>query len=303
MSELGPDEMPTSVTTIRAHELQQVYEANKTGLPPVVFVHGLWLLPSSWDRWAAVFEQAGFKALAPGWPDDPDTVAEANAHPEVMAHKTIGQVADHFQEIVEALEKKPAIIGHSFGGLLAQILAGRGLSAATVAIDPAPFRGVLPLPISSLKSAWPVLGNPANRNRAVPLTFDQFRFGFANAVSENEAHELYNTFAVPASGTPLFQAAVANLNPWTEDKVDTENPDRGPLLLISGEKDNTVPWAITDASFKLQQRNPGVTEIIEMPNRGHALTIDNGWKEVADTALAFVRRFASVSDAAQKASA
>ena len=265
--------------------------ANKTGLQPVVFVHGLWLLPSSWDRWAAVFEKAGFTALTPGWPDDPDTVAEANAHPEVMAHKTIGQVADHFQEIVEALDKKPVIIGHSFGGLLAQILAGRGLAAATVAIDPAPFRGVLPLPISSLKSAWPVLGNPANRNRAVPLTFDQFRFGFANAVSENEAHELYNTFAVPASGAPLFQAAVANLNPWTEDKVDIENPDRGPLLLISGEKDNTVPWAITNASFKLQQRNPGVTEIIEMPNRGHALTIDSGWKEVADTALAFVRRF------------
>ena len=303
MSAESLDAMPANASTIRAHELQQVYKANKTGLPPVVFVHGLWLLPSSWDRWAALFEKAGFTALTPGWPDDPDTVAEANAHPEVMAHKTIGQVADHFQEIVEALDKKPAIIGHSFGGLLAQILAGRGLAAVTVAIDPAPFRGVLPLPISSLKSAWPVLGNPANRNRAVPLTFDQFRFGFANAVSENEAHELYNTFAVPASGTPLFQAAVANLNPWTEDKVDTENPDRGPLLLISGEKDNTVPWAITNASFHLQQRNPGVTEIIEMPNRGHALTIDNGWKEVADTALAFVRRFVSASDATQKASA
>jgi non-heme chloroperoxidase len=303
MSADSSDAMPTNATTIRAHELQQVCEANKAGLQPVVFVHGLWLLPSSWDRWAAVFEKAGFTALAPGWPDDPDTVAEANAHPEVLAHKTIGQVADHFEEIVEALDKKPAIIGHSFGGLLAQILAGRGLAGVTVAIDPAPFRGVLPLPISSLKSAWPVLGNPANRNRAVPLTFDQFRFGFANAVSENEAHELYDTFAVPASGVPLFQAAVANLNPWTEDKVDTENPDRGPLLLISGEKDNTVPWPITNASFKLQQRNPGVTEIIEMPNRGHALTIDNGWKEVADTALAFVRRFASASEATQKASA
>jgi len=303
MSEAGLDGMPTSDSTITGYELQKVYEANKTGSQPVVFIHGLWLLPSSWDRWAAVFEQAGFTALTPGWPDDPDTVAEANANPEVMARKTIGQVADHFQEIVEALDKRPAIIGHSFGGLLAQILAGRGLASVTVAIDPAPFRGVLPLPISSLKSAWPVLGNPANRNRAVPLTFEQFRFGFANAVSENEAHELYNTFAVPASGAPLFQAAVANLNPWTEDKVDTENPDRGPLLLISGEKDNTVPWAITNASYKLQERNPGITEIIEMPNRGHALTIDNGWKEVADTALAFVRRFVSASDAAQKATA
>lgn len=294
---------PSNATTIREHELEQVDRANTTGLQPVVFVHGLWLLPSSWERWVALFEKAGFTALTPGWPDDPDTVAEANAHPEVLAHKTIGQVADHFDEIIRALKTKPAIIGHSFGGLLVQILAGRGLAEATVAIDPAPFRGVLPLPISSLKSAWPVLGNPANRNRAVPLTFDQFRFGFANAVSEEEAHELYNTFAVPASGMPLFQAATANLNPWTEAKVDTENSERGPLLFVSGEKDNTVPWAITNASFKLQERNGGVTEIKEMPNRGHALTIDNGWREVADTALAFIRRFVSVSDATHNASA
>ena len=214
----------TEATTITEHEMQQVERANATGLQPVVFVHGLWLLPSSWDRWATVFEEAGYTALTPGWPDDPDTVAEANAHPEVFAHKTVGQVADHFDEIIRGLNKKPAIIGHSFGGLLAQILAGRGLSSATVAIDPAPFRGVLPLPFSALKSAWPVLGNPANRNRAIPLTFEQFRFGFANAVSEEEAKELYATFAVPASGAPLFQAATANLNPWTEAKVDTREP-------------------------------------------------------------------------------
>jgi non-heme chloroperoxidase len=277
--------------TITEHEKQQVETANATGKPPVVFVHGLWLLPSSWDRWAKVFEEAGFTALTPGWPDDPETVEEANAHPEVMAHKTVGQVADHFDEIVRGLKRKPAIVGHSFGGLLAQILAGRGLSAATVAVDPAPFRGVLPLPLSALKSAWPVLGNPANRNRAVPLTYEQFRYAFANAVSETEARELYDTFAVPASGAPLFQAATANLNPWTEVKVDTETADRGPLLILSGEKDHTVPWAIANASFKQQQHNPGVTEIFEVPNRGHALTIDSGWREVADRALAFVRRF------------
>jgi non-heme chloroperoxidase len=281
----------SSKTAITEHEAQQVERANATGLQPVVFVHGLWLLPSSWDRWATVFEEAGYTTLTPGWPDDPETVAEANANPDVFAHKTVGQVADHFDEIVRGLEKKPAIIGHSFGGLLVQILAGRGLASATVAIDPAPFRGVLPLPLSSLKSAWPVLGNPANRNRAIPLTFEQFRFGFANAVSEEEARELYATFAVPASGVPLFQAAAANLNPWTEAKVDTKNPERGPLLIISGEKDNTVPWAIANASFKQERKNSGVTEIVEMPNRGHALTIDNGWREVANTALAFIRRF------------
>lgn len=280
------------MTTIIEHETQQCEHANATGRQPVVFVHGLWLLPSSWDRWATVFEEAGYAALTPGWPDDPETVAEAKAKPEAFAHKTVGQVADHFDEIIRKLKKKPAIIGHSFGGLLAQILAGRGLASATVAIDPAPFRGVLPLPLSSLRSAWPVLGNPANRNRAIPLTFEQFRFAFANAVSEDEAKDLYETFAVPASGVPLFQAAAANLNPWTEAKVDTENPDRGPLLIISGEKDNTVPWAIANASFKLQQRNKGATEIVEIPNRGHALTIDSGWRKVADTALAFVQRFA-----------
>jgi non-heme chloroperoxidase len=278
--------------TITEHEAVQVDRANKTGLQPVVFVHGLWLLPSSWDRWAAMFEEAGFTALTPGWPDDPETVTEANAHPEVFAHKTVGQVADHFAGVIGGLKMKPAIIGHSFGGLLAQILAGRGLSVASVAIDPAPFRGVLPLPISALKSAWPVLSNPANRNRAVPLTYDQFRFAFANAVSEGEAKELYERFAVPAAGAPLFQAATANLNPWTEVKVDSDNPDRGPLLIISGEKDHVVPWAIANASFKQQQDNPGVTEIVELSGRGHALTIDNGWREVADTALAFIRRFA-----------
>ncbi len=277
--------------TITEHEMQQVERANATGLQPIVFVHGLWLLPSSWDRWTKVFEEAGYTTLTPGWPDDPDTVDEAKAHPDVFAHKTVGQVADHFDKIIRGLKMKPVIVGHSFGGLLAQILAGRGLASATVAIDPAPFRGVLPLPFSALKSAWPVLSNPANINRAIPLTFEQFRFGFANAVSEDEAKELYETFAVPTSGVPLFQAATANLDPWTEAKVDTENPQRGPLLIISGEKDNTVPRAIAHESFKHEQRNVGITEFVEMPGRGHALVIDSGWREVADTALAFVKRF------------
>ncbi|MEA2900723.1 MAG: hypothetical protein QOH36_610 [Actinomycetota bacterium] len=273
------------------HELQEVDRANSSGRPPVVFVHGLWLLPSSWDRWATVFEEAGFTALTPGWPDDPETVEVANANPEVFAGKSVGEVADHYEAVIRRLTRTPVVIGHSFGGLIAQILAGRGLSTASVAIDPAPFRGVLPLPISSLRSAFPVLHNPANKHRAVPLTYEQFRYGFANAVTEEEAAELYQTFAVPGSGEPLFQAATANLNPWTEAKVDTENPDRGPLLIISGEKDHTVPWAIANSSYKHQADNKDVTEIVEIPNRGHSLTIDSGWREVADTALHFIRRF------------
>jgi non-heme chloroperoxidase len=270
---------------------EQVERANASGLTPVVFIHGLWLLPTSWDRWTTVFEAAGFTALTPGWPDDPDTVEEAKAHPEVFAHKTVGQVADHFGEVIGRLTKKPAVIGHSFGGLLTQIVAGRSLSAASVAIDPAPFRGVLPLPISALRSASPVLSNPANWNRAVPLTYEQFRYAFANAVNDEEAKELYETYAVPTPGAPLFQAAAANLNPWTEAKANTKNPNRGPLLITSGERDHTVPWAIANASYKKQKRNKGVTEIVKIPNRGHSLTIDSGWREVADIALAFVKRF------------
>ena len=272
---------------------EQVERANASGRTPVVFIHGLWLLPSSWDRWATVFEDAGFSAVKPGWPDDPETVADAKAHPDVFAGKSVGHVADYMAGIARRLKKKPAVIGHSFGGLMTQIIAGRGLAAVSVAIDPAPFRGVLPLPFSALKAASPVLSNPGNRSKAVPLTYEQFRFAFANAVGEQEARELFETYAVPAPGEPLFQAAAANLNPWTEVKVDTTNPERGPLLILDGEKDNTVPWAIANASYRRQKRNPGVTEIKKIPGRGHSLTIDSGWKEVAEISLEFVRRFVS----------
>ena len=277
--------------SISEHDRRDIDRANASGRQPIIFVHGLWLLSNSWDRWVDVFDAAGFVALAPGWPDDPETVDDANANPDVMADKTIAQVADHFGTIANRLDRRPALIGHSFGGLLAQILAGQGHSAATVAINPAQFRGVLPLPFAALKSAFPILGNPANRHRAVPLTFDQFRYAFANALDEDEAKALYDTFAVPAPGAPLFQSALANFNPWTESRVDTENPDRGPMLIMSGEKDHTVPPAVAHAAFQLQSHNPGLTEFVEMKDRGHALTIDHGWREVANTALAFVQRF------------
>jgi non-heme chloroperoxidase len=287
-----------AMASITEHEAREVREANASGRPAVVFVHGLWLLPSSWDRWQTLFQEAGYATLAPGWPDDPETVAEAAAQPEVFAGKSIKEVADHLDDVVRMLDTKPAVIGHSFGGLMTQILAGRGLSAASVAIDPAPFRGVLPLPISALRAASPVLTNPLNRGRAVPLTYDQFRYAFANAVSEEEARHLYDTFAVPAPGKPLFQAAAANLNPWTEAKVDTMNPERGPLLILDGELDHTVPWAIANASYRRQKRNEGVTEIQKILGKGHALTIDSGWKEIAQIALTFVQRFLPPRDIA-----
>jgi pimeloyl-ACP methyl ester carboxylesterase len=272
-------------------EAEQVERANASAATPVVFVHGLWLLPTSWEPWAKHFEDDGFVALTPGWPDDPETVEEAKEHPEVFAGKSVGQVADHFESVIRQLDRRPAVIGHSFGGLITEILAGRGLAFASVAISPAPFRGVLPLPISSLRSASPVLSKPGNYNKAVPLTYEQFRYGFANAVDETEAKKLYKSCAVAAPGKPLFEAASANLNPWTEVKVDTKSPDRGPMLLVYGEQDHTVPKAIVKASFKKQKKNKSTTELVEMKGRGHALTIDSGWQEVADTALAFVKRY------------
>jgi pimeloyl-ACP methyl ester carboxylesterase len=279
------------LASITAHEQEQLDRANASGLQPVVFVHGLWLLAGSWEHWRTLFEQQGYTTLAPGWPDDPETVEAAKHDPEVFAHKHIKQVTDHYIEIIQQLKKKPVVVGHSFGGLIAQRLAGEGIALVTVAIDPAPFRGVLPLPLSALKSASAVLGNPLNYTRSVPLTFDQFRFSFANVVDEAEARQLYETYSVPGSGVPIFQAATANLNPWTEAQVDVHNPDRGPLLIISGEHDNTVPWAIAHASFKQQEKNSGVTEIQEIPDRGHSLTIDHGWQEVAEVGLKFIARF------------
>ena len=279
------------MASMTERETQQVEHANASGRTPVVFIHGLWLLPSSWDRWASLFEEAGYAPVTPVWPDDPGTVEQARANPGVFAKKTLGQIADHTAGVIGNLNKKPAVMGHSTGGLLAQMIAGRGLSAATVAIDPGPFRGVLPLPISALKSAMPVLKNPLNRGRAVTLTLDQFKYGWANALSDEEAKQLYDTYHVAAPGVALMQMANANVNPWTEARADTKNPDRGPLLIIDGEQDHTVPWAIANASFKRQRRNEGVTEIKQIPDRGHSLTIDSGWREVAETALAFVQRF------------
>jgi pimeloyl-ACP methyl ester carboxylesterase len=271
-------------------ETREVGQANASGLQPVVFVHGLWMLASSWQPWRSFFEENGYATVAPGWPDDPGTVAEARANPEVFAGKRVGQVTEHMAEVIAALQLQPAVIGHSFGGLITQQLAGMGLAAVSVPIDSAPFRGVLPLPLSALRSALPVIGNPANYRRAVTLTYEQFRYSFANAVSENEARRLYEAYPVAGSGMPLFQAATANINPFTEAKVDTKNPRRGPMLIITGEKDHIAPHAIASASYRRQKRNRAATDIQEIPDRGHSLVFDSGWQDVAEAALAFIKK-------------
>ena len=277
------------MASISERESREIQAANASGTTPVIFIHGLWLLPSSWANWADFFNQAGYAPLTPDWPDDPETVQQARANPDVLAGKTLKQVADHTTEIINALNNKPVLIGHSTGGLLAQMLAGRGLASATVAIDPGVFRGVLPLPAPVLKGLGPFLISPLTRGRAITLTLDQFKYSWANALAEKEAKELYDAFHVAGSGISLVQMGNANLNPRTEAKVNTASPDRGPLLIIDGEKDHTVPWAIANAAYKRQVRNPAVTEIVKIPNRGHSLTIDHGWREVAQVALDFVK--------------
>jgi len=226
---------------LTARETAQVERANVSSRTPVVFIHGLWALSNVWDEWVGYFEEAGYIALTPGWPDDPATVAEARERPAAFAGKRVERLASHLEAVSGRLGRKPVVVGHSFGGLLAQILAGRGRAAASVAISPAPFRGLLPVPISMARSALPVLRNPANRRRAVSLTYEQFRYSVANATYEGEAEELFARYAVPAGGRALFQDALANINPWTEARVDSKNPAKGPLLIIAGAKDWFIP--------------------------------------------------------------
>lgn len=279
------------MSTITTREAAEVAAANESGRQPVVFVHGLWLLASSWDAWKQRFEDAGYAAVAVDWPGDQASFAAAHADQDSLAGTSVADVADHVAEVIGTLDRKPVVVGHSFGGLLVQMIAGRGLAAATVSIDPAPSRGVLPLPFSALKASFPVLGNPLNRGRTVTLTFEEFRYGFANAIPEEEARHLYDTVHTPAPGRPLFQAATANLFPWTVAKADKRNPERGPMLVITGEKDHIVPFALANAAFKQQQKNQhAVTELVEIPGVGHSLVIDSHWGEVADAALAFLDR-------------
>ncbi|KRB78664.1 alpha/beta hydrolase [Nocardioides sp. Root190] len=281
----------TAASTVTTREAAEVAAANASGRQPVVFVHGLWLLHSSWDAWKTYVEEQGYAAVSVDWPDDAADVAAARADADSLAGTSVVDVADHVEAVIAGLDRKPVVIGHSFGGLLVQIIAGRGIAAGTVAIDPAPSKGVLPLPLSALKASFPVLGNPLNHGRTVTLTFDQFRYGFANAVSEEEARELYAAAHTPAPGRPLFQAATANLNPWAKTKAVKKNADRGPLLVVTGENDHIVPFAMANAAYKLQRRNKHhATEIVEIAGVGHSLVIDSHWREVADVALEFLGR-------------
>ncbi|MCC6984368.1 MAG: alpha/beta hydrolase [Bauldia sp.] len=267
-----------------------IREANASGRRPVLFVHGLWLHTSSWGAWVDHFREAGYAPLAPGWPGFPDTVEECNQRPELIAGKGVNEVTAHYTGIAGRLSQKPVAVGHSFGGLIVQKLLGEEAVAAAVALDPAPIKGVLPLAFSQLRSAFPVLKNPLNVNKAVPLTRKQFRYAFGNTVSEAESDALYQRWAIPAPGKPLFSGAVANFNPNSPTKVNTRNATRGPLLLTSGGKDHVIPPVTVKVTQWLYRKSPAITERIDFPDRGHSLGIDSRWQEVADKCLAWLRK-------------
>ena len=255
---------------------------------PVVFIHGLWLHATSWDPWVTVFREAGYQPVAPGWPGEPPTVEAARADPEAVADVGIDDATGHFASIIDGLEQPPVIVGHSFGGLIAEKLLGEGRGAAAVAIDPAQIKGVLPLPLAQLRAGFPALGNPANRHKAVSLTAKEFRFGFGNALTPELSDELYERWTIPSPARPLFQAAAANFSMHSEAKVDTDNSTRGPLLLISGLEDHTVPDVVTRSTLKQYRSSTAVTELKQFEGRGHSLTIDAGWRDVADAVLAWL---------------
>lgn len=257
---------------------------------PVVFIHGLWLHPTSWQPWVEAFQDAGYTGIAPGWPGVAPTVAESRANPDEIADRGIEEVTEHYRKILAQSTVPPIVVGHSFGGMIAQKLLGEGRAAAAVAIDAAQIKGVLPLPLSALHSTLPVFKNPANKHRAVSLTSSQFRYSFGNAIEESESDELWERWAIPAPGRPLFEAAVANFSLHSPAKVDTDNPTRGPLLLIMGGKDHTVPESITKATAKQYRHSPAETDLEEFADRGHCLTIDSGWREVAQTALNWLEK-------------
>jgi len=256
---------------------------------PIVFVHGLWLHAESWNNWIEFFRANGYQATAASWPGDSETTEATRKNASALAGYGVSEIADHIGKQLQTFDKEPILIGHSFGGLLVQNLLGRDLASAAVAIDPAPIRGVPELPLSALKSTFPVLANPGNLKRAVSLTEEQFRYGFTNAVSEQEAHELYTKYAIPAPGRPLFQAATATFNPNSATKININNATRGPLLLISGLADNTVPPVLVKSALRAHRKSPALTEYKEFPNRGHSLTIDSGWKEIAEYILKWLK--------------
>ena len=254
--------------------------------PPVLFIHGLWIHSSAWQPWIDLFTERGYRASAPGWPGDSATVDATRADPGALNDIGIEAICHHYANLIETEPALPIVVGHSFGGLIAQELLDNGYASAAVAIDPAPIKGVKSLPFSQLKSGFPVLGNPANKKRTVSLTAKQFEYAFGNALSPAESQLLFDSWTIPGPGRPLFEDATANFSKRSPASVNTGTTVRGPLLLISGSVDHTVPKKVTVEVAKLYSRNTSsLTDYLEFEGKGHSLTIDSGWREVAEPVL------------------
>ncbi|MFF5075618.1 alpha/beta hydrolase [Actinoplanes sp. NPDC000266] len=257
---------------------------------PVVFIHGLWIHSVSWQPWQELFASKGYAPLAPGWPGDGDTVALTRDDPGAVAGPGVEDITEAYAKVIADLDEPPIVIGHSFGGLIAEKLLDRGLARAVVAISPAPIKGIRALPFSLLRSSFPVLSRPANKRGAVSLTEKQFRYSFGNALSAEESAELYERVAIPGPGRPLFEASSANFTRDAPTTVDTSRGDRGPLLLIANGKDHTVPAVVVRGAHKLYGASSARTDLMTYSERGHSAPFDHGWREVADDTLTWLAR-------------
>src|ERR1700678_3113539 len=255
---------------------------------PVVFVHALWIHSDAWQPWVELYRSAGYNAIAPGWPGDSNSADDTRKNPAAVANKGIDDITSGYLDVIDRLPASPIVIGHSFGGLIAQKLLSGGAAAAAIAIDPGQIKGGQPLPFAQIRSGLPVLSKPGSRRRAIALTRKQFRYGFGNALSEGESSELFDKWATPAPGQPLFEASAANFKKPSPAAVDTRKRDRGPLLIVAGGKDHTVPEVVAHAAYKLYSGSGAVTDYHAFPDRGHSLVLDHGWREVADLTLSWL---------------
>jgi pimeloyl-ACP methyl ester carboxylesterase len=251
----------------------------------IVLVHGFWVTPRSWEHWITRYEQKGFQVVAPGYPGFEVEVEALNADPDIVTAVTVPAIIDKIEKVIQGLDQQPIIIGHSAGGAFTQILLDHGYGAAGVALNSAPTEGVRTVPLSQLKSTFPVLKSPANRHKAVGLTLDEWTYAFTNTFTAEESQALYERYHIPANGGILWGGVLANLQPGHQDTwVDYHNDDRAPLLFVSGSEDHIMPPAIQQSNQK-HYKSKTVTEIREYPGYAHLLPAQQGWEGIADDVL------------------